>query len=159
MAGKDSTEYGWVSDAADTLFSWAVLMPIAVIVSGKLLAKTIKFSADTEQSFKISIKLLKIQATGGEVILGFAGFFITLFCFGTFGGKEIYELVKVNYGIDPGHFNSLCMFSSFTTVIWSSLVFLIYYLFSQSSASAFSPNDKEHTKLLENLAKKNTEGK
>lgn len=159
MKGNDNDEYGWVSDAADTLFSWAVLMPIAVIVSGKLLSKTINFTADSEQVFKISIKLLKIQATGGEVILGFTGFFITLFCFGTFGGKEIYDLVKANYGIDPGQFNSLCMFSSFTTVIWSAVVFIIYYLISQSSASAFSENDKEHKQLLEKLAQKNTEGK
>jgi hypothetical protein len=107
MAGKDNLDYGWVADIADTLFSWAVLMPIAVIVSGKLLAKPINFTVDSEQSFKISIKLLNIQATGGEVILGFTGFFITLFGFGTFGGKEIYALVKDNYGIDPGHFNAL----------------------------------------------------
>ena len=138
MAADDKTGYGWVGDAADTLFSWAVLMPIAVIVSGKLLAKPIKFSVDSEQSFKISIKLLNIQATGGEVILGFTGFFITLFGFGTFGGKEIYNLVKDNYGIDPGHFNSLCMFSSFTTVIWSAAVFLLYYMLSKSSMSSFS---------------------
>ena len=133
----DTGDYGWVSEAAETLFSWAVLMPIAVIVSGKLLAKPIKFSVDSEQSFKISIKLLNIQATGGEVILGFAGFIITLFGFGTFGGKAIYELVKANYGIDPGHFNSLCMFSSFTTVIWSTIVFMLYYILIMSSRDVY----------------------
>lgn len=159
MAVREEQDFGWVGDIADTLFSWAVLMPIAVIVSGKLLAKPINFTVDSEQSFKVSIKLLNIQATGGEVILGFTGFFITLFGFGTFGGKEIYSLVKDNYGIDPGHFNSLCMFSSFTTVIWAAAVFLLYYLVSKSSLSSFSSNKKEHENLLDELANKSKGGK
>jgi len=145
----------WLIGSVETIFSWVILMPISVIISGKILAKILNFPVDSEQVFKIPIKILNIEAIGGEVILGFAGFIITLTGMGLIAGQEVYLLVKTNFGIDPGQFNSICMLSSFATVIWTSIIFLISEIFSKTSQSPLSDISAEHLELIKLLADKN----
>ena len=139
------------------IFSWVILLPIAIIVSGKFLTKSVNFAVNTKQLFKIEFGILKIQATDEEVILGFAGFIITLFVSGIYGGKDVYELVKGRFGIDPGQFNSLCIFSSFSMVVWSCFLFFITELarhfFSEPREKEFIEQDK----LIEYLSKEKEE--
>src|SRR5437588_11438677 len=115
--------YEWVIDAFKIIFSWAILMPIAVIISGKILSQPLKLPVTTQQKFTVPIpRILHLQANDGEVILGFAGFFITLLVIALVGGTSAYTIFKTDFGIDPGHFNSICILSSFITVIWSMLL-------------------------------------
>ncbi|MBD6968738.1 hypothetical protein G4170_19635 [Vibrio parahaemolyticus] len=93
----------WISVIIKFIFSWLILMPIAVIVTGKLLSKPINFGSDSKQVLKIPRKIFQIEANGGEVILGFACLIIILFLVAVIGGSDIYTLVKTNFGIDPGH--------------------------------------------------------
>ena len=129
-------------------------MPISVIISGKLLSKPLYFSVKSKQIFKIPLKILVIEANDGEVILGFTGFIITLFLVAIFGGKSVYTMVKVNFGIDPGQFNSLCMFSSFITVIWSTLLFLLYIFFLSSKFSSFVVDEDNYKNIIEKLSRR-----
>src|SRR5258708_2449024 len=73
----------WLSSALAFIFSWLVLLAIAVITSGKLLSKTIKLTEGSKQLFRISLpRVLTVQAADDEVILGFTGFFITFLSIG-----------------------------------------------------------------------------
>lgn len=139
------------------IFSWVILLPIAIIVSGKFLTKPIFFSVNTKQLFKIEIGILKIQATDEEVILGFAGFIITLFVSAMYGGKDVYELVKGRFGIDPGQFNSLCIFSSFSMVVWSCALFFIIELARHFLSGPREKELIERDKLIEKLRKEKEE--
>lgn len=143
----------WLKGTVETIFSWVILLPIAVIISGKILAKVVEFQVDSEQVFKIPIKILNIEAKNGEVILGFTGFIITLTGLAIVYGQNIYLIVKTNFGIDPGQFNALCMFSSFSTVIWSTLIFFISKLFYKYNPDKQLSNIlKEHELLINKLA-------
>jgi hypothetical protein len=143
-----------ITNIFKTIFSWAVLMPIAVIISGKLLAQPLKISIDTDQYFAIPIpKILYLRANGGEVILGFAGFIITLVLTAIIGGQSAYIMFRDRFGIDPGQFNSLCIFSSFMTVIWSVLIWLLTFLLSKAKQSAPDPVAQERDELIIKLAK------
>ena len=81
-----------------------------------------------------------------------AGFIITLTSLAVICGKTIYLLVKTNFGIDPGQFNAICMFSSFTTVIWSTLLFIIALMFPNIKvATPISESSDEHNRLIAEL--------
>jgi hypothetical protein len=151
LANSDSATQGGsteqiiaaLTEVVKFIFSWVILLPIAVIVSGKLLSARLKLSVSSEQIFKIAIlRVLIIQATGAEVVLGLTGFIATLAFVGLFGGKPAYYLFRDRFGVDPGQFNSLCVLSSFALVIWtialSALIALIYWL-----------NSVRHTKRTE----------
>ena len=141
----------WIDPFIKSVFSWIILMPISVIVTGKLLSKPINFTVNSTQLFQIPLKILVVQATQGEVVLGFSGFIITLFGLAVFDGVGIYSIVKTNFGIDPGQFNSLCMFSSFATVVWSFAVFLIHAFFSGSGSASFVEDVKRYDDQIQRL--------
>ncbi|WP_318473000.1 hypothetical protein [Photobacterium leiognathi] len=135
---KDITS---IESALESVFSWLFLASISIITSGWFLAHPISQTIATEQKFVINLLVLKIQATGSQVILGFSGFIITTLLSGVIAGEWIYELVKTSFGIDPGQFKSICMFSSFLTVAWSFLFFIIYYCFNANNSNFV--DDKE----------------
>lgn len=141
---------GALLDGVKVIFSWMILMPIAVIVSGRMLAQRFKLAGGSQQLFEIPIKgVLVIGAKNDEVTLGFAGFFFTLFLVALAGGKNIYDLVKSHFGIDPGHFNSLCIFSSFATVVWSTIWFVL-----SKQISPLKPLREEHERLIKDIVEK-----
>ena len=128
MAGGAKTENGSNAEIYESVikivFSWVILMPIAVMVSGKLMAQTVKLSGQHGQLFQISIpKVIKIRANNDEVILGFGLFIVLLAIDGMVAGQVLYRLIVTNFGIDPGHFNALCIFSAFASVFLSGFVY------------------------------------
>jgi hypothetical protein len=133
------------------LFSWIVLLPIGVIVSGKFLAQRFKLADEAPQELRIQLKgVVLVQSTNEEVILGFAAFIITLLLIGVSAGRVAYDYFLTHFGVDPGHFNSLCVLSSFSSVFWSCLVYLV-------SGARTSPDPglrTEHTRLIKRLTKK-----
>ncbi|MFB2827684.1 hypothetical protein [Aeromonas veronii] len=135
----------------ESVFSWILLASISIITSGWFLAHPISNTIATDQKFVINLIALKIQATGSQVILGFAGFIITTLLSGVMAGQWVYTLVKDNFGIDPGQFKSICMFSSFLTVAWSFAFFIIYYLFNLNRPS-FVENKEKYESQLERLS-------
>lgn len=132
------------------IFSWFVLMPIAVIISGTLLAKPLRLHVASRQRFVIPIpKILHLEAKNGEVILGFAGFIITLVIMALVCGQNVYLLFRSQFGIDPGQFNSLCILSSFITVIWAVVIWLI----DKARKASPDPSAIERDELILNLTK------
>ncbi len=146
-----------IQSVLESVFSWLLLASISIITSGWLLAHPISNTMATDQKFVINLIVLKIQATGSQVILGFGGFIITTLLSGAMAGEWIYELVKISFGIDPGQFKSICMFSSFLTVAWSFFFFIIHYLFTKNG-SDFVDNKKQYANLLGRLSKQNAGG-
>lgn len=137
-----------------TIFSWIVLMPIAVIISGIFLSKPFKLQVDSEQKFRIPIpRIFHLQATGGEVILGFAGFIITLLPVSLIGGQSVYAFFRVQFGIDPGQFNSLCILSSFITVVWAVLLWLINEARAKTPDPLAEKRDQQIMQLSEEFLK------
>lgn len=109
-----------------TVFSWAVLMPIAVILAGKLLSQQMKLAQASRQLFRVSLwRVLNIEARNDEVIFGFTGFIVTLFFLGSVAGPGAYTFFRERFGVDPGHFNALCVLSSFLLVVWTFLLFVV----------------------------------
>lgn len=141
----------WVGMAIKFIFSWIVLMPIAVIIAGKFLSQIIKLEARSKQLFKIQIKsMLLVQATDDEVIFGFTGFFITLLPIGILTGPTAYNFFRIQFGVDPGQFNSLCILSAFTTIVWSFFIFLFNKILRPPKDAVF----KERDKLIEDLSRR-----
>jgi len=148
--------YQQLEIAIKFLFSWVVLMPICVIIGGKILAKILKLTFTTSQLFKITIpRMFVIQATDNEVIMGFTGFIITLVLIGVPAGPRAYHMVRDQFGIDPGHFNSLCVLSSFSTVIWTFVLYVLLFVAGRIKESAPDPIADEHEQLIDRLSSKN----
>lgn len=150
----DSDALHHVFTAVKAIFSWIILMPIAVIVSGKLLAYRFKLGGASKQLFRIPIVgLFHIQADNDEVVLGFSGFLLTLFFSGGLAGHAIHRFFQYQFGIDPGQFNTLCVFSSFATVVWAFFL----YLLTSSRTGPLGDVVEEHTRLLDKVSKKTEE--
>lgn len=150
----DEGSLEWIAVVIKFIFSWLILLPIAVIVAGKLLSKPINFGADSKQVLKIPLKIFQIEANGGEVILGFACLIIVLFFVAMIGGADIYALVKTNFGIDPGHFHSICFFSSLVSVIFSAILFVIHYLSTKAWRAPFVDDQNKYESTINALAKR-----
>src|SRR5215475_8527943 len=61
----------FLTDAVKFIFSWVILMPIGVIVSGKFLSKRIPLAGVGSQILTITLpfgQFILVQATGSEVI-------------------------------------------------------------------------------------------
>jgi len=147
-----SSNFSLLESAIKFIFSWVALMPIAVIVSGHFLSQVFRLNRSRNpQFFRIPIpRVIEIRADGDSVLLGFSGFLITLFLVAVLAGKAVYELFKMQFGIDPGQFNALCIFSSLATVLWSSVVFLI----RRGPIKETQELTQEHDRLIEQVTAK-----
>lgn len=135
------------------IFSWIILCPVCIIVSGKFLSKRFKFEEKSEQLFKIKISdVLLVQAKGNEVILGLAGFILSLSAIGFFIGKNVHNHFTIQFGFDPGHFNCILIVSSLTTVAWSILIWGTGFIHGHDTVS------EEHNILISELSKKKNGG-
>jgi hypothetical protein len=153
-ADRSIAAVNWLEPLIKFVFSWVILMPIAVIISGKLLAKPIRLSVTSKQNFEIPLRILTMRATGGEVVLGFTSFIVMLLLVGVFFGQAAYALVKTNFGIDPGQFNALCMLSSFISVAISFLIFIADVMFKKRSGSGIILDPAAYEKTISELAAK-----
>ncbi|WP_344572186.1 hypothetical protein [Winogradskya humida] len=144
----------WLSISVRFIFSWVILMPIAVIAGGKLLGQLFKLDGQDDDSFRIRVPpVLKFSAKKEEVLLGVALFIIDLFLVGAFFGEDTYLLFKREFGVDPGQFNSICTFSSFLSVLVSTTILLVSKGFGQLRRIRPDPVIKEHEELIEQLRK------
>ena len=105
--------------------------------------------------FRIRIpSILKFEAKDDEVILGFTAFIITLLVVAVLGGENAYQFFVRRFGIDPGHFNALCVLSAFATVFWSFLAFLSVLLISALARSRNESTVRERAALLREIARR-----
>ena len=145
----DSPIPSWLADGIKFVFSWVILMPVAVIVSGKLLAQRFKLVSNADDIFRIPIRgLFVIEAKNDEVVLGFSGFLLTLFIIAVAAGHIVYDLFKYQFGVDPGQFNSLCVFSSFATVLWTAIL----YVLTATKSGPLQSVQQEHNALIKSIA-------
>ena len=140
-----------IESTLSVLFSWIILTPISIIISGKIVALMINLPVIGEQNFKINLGILVIEAKHGEVILGFTLFIMFFALIGFFQGENTYLMVKASFGIDPGQFNALCMVSSFATVVLVGVIFFLNNILK--SKNTISNNiHQEHNNLIDSLS-------
>lgn len=148
---------GYLESSLRFLFSWMALMPIAVIVSGKITSATLKLPRQSRQLFRITIpKVFNLEARGDEVVFGFATFFVNFLVIAALAGKPAYQMFTDRFGLDPGQFNALCILSSFTSVTASILLVSATRIFgrlrSRTDASA-----REYEMAVERIAEEHSE--
>lgn len=140
------------------IFSWVLLMPIAVIVSGKIVGTLLKMPRQHKQFFRIPIpRVLNLEARGDEVVFGFVAFFLNFLAIAMPAGKPAYRMFVDRFGPDPGQFNALCILASFTAVATSLLLVLI----ARGTALLRSRTDgtvREHGRLVEKIARDKDSG-
>jgi hypothetical protein len=135
------------------IFSWIILMPIAVIVSGKLLSCFITLPVKKEQYFGLNIKIVKISAHNDEVYLGFGLFLLTFSFAFMLAGQDIYSLVKTNLGSDLGQPNSICFFSSLISLLISIVIFILLNIFNDFPFIGNNRLKREHDALINKLSR------
>lgn len=145
-----------ITAVVKVLFSWVLLLPIAVIVSGKLLARTFRLPRQTGQDFNIRIPgVLRVRARNEEVVLGFALFLSLFFITSVFAGKAVYKLSTESFGVDLGQFTALCVFCSFEAVILTCFLLSITSLNSARLAhKKKDPIVEERDSQVQDIAKR-----
>lgn len=130
MTKINTTQNATLIEAVKTLFSWIVLIPIAIIFSGIFLTnhleqKDVSLKYMGFHQLIIVVKpIIKLEAIGKEVIYGFSAFLITLFVSGITLGHWICELVNFQFGFEFTNFESVCFFCALLTLTWTFLLFL-----------------------------------
>src|ERR1017187_251382 len=101
------------------IFSWVVLLPTCVILSGKFLSSVFPMRGISKTTLRIPLWLFRIEAQNDEVVLGLTAFIVTLGIVALSGGEGFYRYAAGHFGIDPGQFHTLCFASAVITVAWS----------------------------------------
>jgi hypothetical protein len=128
------------------IFSWILMLPIGVIISGIFLGALVPVPTAVGTRFVIPLLILKIEATGGEVVIGFYAYLLTFSLVLVFGGTDLYQYIKVQSSLDPGHFNSLCAASAVLSALWTSVPFFASLALRPRRIAPVS-----HTAVLESL--------
>lgn len=142
--------FDFLAESVEFIFSWIILLPICVIISGKYLSRHAKLPVSGTHIFTIKIpRILDIGAQNEEVIVGFTGYIITFLFIGLIFGTDAYILFSDKFGVNPGQWNSLGILSSMTLVAWAFLTHLIVgYLESRRDRTS-----EEHDRLIKKLAR------
>ncbi|WP_214103715.1 hypothetical protein [Acrocarpospora catenulata] len=146
--------FGHLIEPVKFVFSWAGLMPIAIIISGRFIAELMKLSGRRTYFFQIKIpRFIGIFAKDDEVVFGFGAFIVTLLTVGLVGGRGSYEMFRERFGLDLGQFTSTCVLSALTTVAITTVILL-----ANRAAGALrrktDPTLQEHQQMIEDLAAK-----
>lgn len=129
------------------IFSWVVLLPVSVIIAGKLLGKYMVLGFSTEDRFVVNVYFFVIRAKGDEVTLGLTIFIIALSFVIFFGGPEAYEIFKLRAGLDIGQWNSMCVIASAFSLAGSVLVSICLARFGPSPVVSTGEREKQLKKL------------
>lgn len=126
---SDQWSIGTLTDGLKFIFSWIALLPISIVVSGKLIAqipafKIFFFEGNDEFGLRVP-GIMRLVARNGEVVFGFTIFIIEFFALAMIAGRWVYRTVKIGFGIDLGQFDSICAFSALSSVVLAGSLFLI----------------------------------
>jgi hypothetical protein len=149
-----------LNDALKFIFSWVALMPLSVIVSGKLLAHipAFRLAGQEKQDFGLRLPgVIRFFASGDEVVFGFGLFLSELFILSLVAGHGIYKLFRSDFGVNLGQFNSLCAFSALSSVVFSLLI-LIVALIVTRVRRASDKSLKEYDETIDKLTRGRASG-
>lgn len=124
-----TVQFELIEAAVRFIFSWVIMMPVSIILTGQLLDSNIRALKGDTNIFTIDIGIFRVQSSGSAVAFGFATFFTTFLIVTVTGGKHVYEWVQPRLGIDPGHFHTNCLLSALLSVTFGFLVHLTAPLF------------------------------
>jgi hypothetical protein len=154
-SGLNPDSINFLTAALKFVFSWIALTPIAIIVSGKLIAHipVFRLQGQDEQRFGLRLPgVIHFVAKGDEVVFGFAIFIMEFFILSLIAGQVIYGIVKSRFGVDLGQFNSICTFSAFSSVILSAFLLLLIFICSTIRRRS-DPVQQEYESKLSGLTR------
>lgn len=132
------------------LFSWVLLTPLSIILSGKLIAKNLILNFDTEQVFVIKIPILRLSAQGDEAIIGFTGYLFVFFIIGMAFGQIATDVFEKNFGLQIGQYNALACISALSFLFVSVLLLLFFHF-----GSIFRGHrNNDHNDMIDRISKK-----
>ncbi len=102
-----------------------IVIVIMIILSGVMLSNSFQIPQSTNQKLVVNLKILKLQATGSEVVLGLVIYLLVTFLTGLFGGKELTTFINCQFGLTFSQFNSICILGGVLSLIVSAVVFFI----------------------------------
>ncbi|WP_147137033.1 hypothetical protein [Nocardia ninae] len=74
-------------------------------------------------SLRVRVPGVRIEITGVDVLLGFLVSLLTFIATALIGGKSAYTLFIERWGVDPGQFYALFIFSAFIALLLSAALF------------------------------------
>lgn len=107
------------------LFSWIIVLPIGVIVSGKLLSEAFSYKVDSDDIFVINLKVFNIKAEKSEVVTGFGLYMLIFLADLVFFSEFINQVIQKNAGLNISRWNSLCIFSALCAAAVSMMAFMV----------------------------------
>ncbi|WP_385880418.1 hypothetical protein [Umezawaea endophytica] len=150
-----SSDPSWMEDAFRFFFSYVVLAPVAVIIAGKLAAQGLRLSGQNGQLFQVKIPaVVTIRASNQEVTFGFTFYLICLLVAGLGAGRTIHQLFVERFGVDPGQFTSLCVFSSLMAITSSALMLAVIRLSNRVRSRSERALKEKYRKVLEELKRR-----
>ena len=132
-------------------FSAVIIAIIAVIISGRFIARFIEFRSNRDDFFSLNLWIFQIAAHRAEIILGLTFFIIMLLLVGFIGGAALYEMVHVSFGVNLGQFNTLCFISALLLLLGSFTVYIIMHLFAPDRLI----DESEHEQVIRKIKNKN----
>ena len=129
MADPTKIDLSYIAVYIRWFLSCFVLEFIAIILSGQLLTQIPAFrisSTKGRHTIRFYTVIVNVTAYGDEVIVGISGFIVVLLTMGLLLGRQIPALLTERFGIDLGHFEALCVFSSFV-LMFVSFVLKVFY--------------------------------
>ena len=130
------------------IFSIFVLMPVAVLISGRLMASRILLD-QSKSPFVINIdmKIIKIMAQGAEVTWGFIIFILALVFTMAVWGPDAKVYIVSKTGLNIGVWTAYCAVASFSSLIISLFLCAIRSLLRSSSLLSKQQRDDQLKEL------------
>lgn len=147
-----------ITSVVGTVFSTAALTAIAVLFSGKLIARRIRINLPETDVFSLNLGILRIRAQGDEVACGFLMFILAVAATAAVGGEPAYLFFKSRSGIDLGQWSSLCAIAGLVSVIVSIAVWAIAPLFRVRPLLSGEERSAQIAKITEQTPEDHSDG-
>ena len=144
----------FLEDAVQFIFSWVLLLPISVIVSGKLLGEAFSYKVDNGDEFKISFKIFTIKAEKSEVMTGFGLYMLIFLLNMVFFSETVGRIIASNAGLSITRWNSLCIFSALCSAAVSMLTFMILVFIPRTIPTRKIISYEKETEMLRRIENK-----
>lgn len=141
------------------IFSWVVILPICLIVSGKLIAQSFDYKVDSSDVLNIDLRVIKIKAEKQEVSLGFGLYFLIFFINLIFTRDYTVNLINEGADLNISKWNALCIFSGLCSASISMIVFTSLVLIPRLLPSRKLISTKEQSKIIKKIQSQRSSNK
>lgn len=110
------------------IFSWIVVLPICVVLTGKFLSQVFDYKVKNDDLFAINVYFLRIKAEKSEVMIGFGVYLLVFFTNLLFAKEYPLSVLNDGAGLKLTKWNAVCLFSALCSSSIATLVFIVINL-------------------------------